>query len=67
MSGIVAHRDNVKDAASGCEESENDDENGCGICLNLANWEQWGLSMEEYHHSMQLFESNPLGKPMGHS
>ena len=36
------------------------------ISLSLANWEQWGLSMEEYHHSMQLFESNPNGKPLGH-
>ena len=58
---------NAASALSACEESDNDDENSCGVRLSLANWEQWGLSMEEYHHSMQLFESNPMGKPMGHS
>ena len=36
------------------------------VDINHANWEQWGLSMEEFYHSMQLFLNNPNGKPLGH-
>lgn len=50
----------------GNSDSEEEKADVPEISLSLANWEQWGLSMEEYHHSMQLFESNPNGKPLGH-
>lgn len=32
----------------------------------LIQWEEWALSIEEHYHSVDLFNRNPGGQPMGH-
>jgi len=32
----------------------------------LVQWEEWALSIEEHYHSVDLFNRNPGGQPMGH-
>lgn len=65
-SGVTKTGEAHEHEPSGSDSEAHSSPKSAEIRLSLANWEQWGLSMEEYHHSMQLFESNPNGKPLGH-
>lgn len=34
--------------------------------IQLIQWEEWALSIEEHYHTVELFNRNPGGQPMGH-
>lgn len=34
--------------------------------IQLIQWEEWALSIEEHYHAVDLFNRNPGGQPMGH-
>lgn len=34
--------------------------------IMLVQWEEWALSIEEHYHTIDLFNRNPGGLPMGH-
>jgi hypothetical protein len=34
--------------------------------IMLIQWEEWALSIEEHYHTVDLFNRNPGGQPMGH-